>query len=393
MLHGADALPHVAQHPCAARQHQIRVRLMLVATHATTQLIEITKAKPIRAINNDGVRVRNIEAAFDDRRGEQHVCIAVDERSHHFFQIVGVHLAMPDHDARIRHEHLQLLLHRVDRRHAIVQEEHLTAARHLAFDRIANGALVVFDHDGLDGQTIIRRRLDRTHVPRPGKREIQRARNRRGTERQHIHERAQSFELLFMQHTEALFFINHHQAEVFERDIFLHDAMCADDYVHRAFGKRFHHAILLTARPIARHQFDSDRIIRHALAKIVVVLLREDSGRHEDGNLFPTHHGLERRADGDFRFPETHVAADQTIHRLGAFHVGFGFDDGAHLIRRFFINERALELALPDHVRRKRMTLLRFAHGLDAQHLRRDITHRMFRVFLRFRPTRAAELI
>ena len=66
-------------------------------------------------------------------------------------------------------------------------------------------------------------------------------------------------------------------------------------------------------------------IIRHALAENVEMLLREHGRRHEHGDLFAVHHGLERRADGDFGFAEADVAANQAVHRLGSFHVGFGF--------------------------------------------------------------------
>ena len=52
-------------------------------------------------------------------------------------------------------------------------------------------ALVVLRDDGFDRQPVVRRRFDGAHVARAGEREIERARNRRGAERQHIHELAQ----------------------------------------------------------------------------------------------------------------------------------------------------------------------------------------------------------
>ena len=42
-----------------------------------------------------------------------------------------------------------------------------------------------------------------------------------------------------MQHAEALLLVNHHEAEVFESDVVLHDAMRADDDVHGPGGKVF----------------------------------------------------------------------------------------------------------------------------------------------------------
>ena len=123
------------------------------------------------------------------------------------------------------------------------------------------------------------------------------------------------------------------------------------------------------------------------------MLLRENRRRHENGNLFSVHHGLERGADGDFGFAKADVAANQTVHRLGAFHVGFGFGDGGDLVRRFLVNERAFKFALPLRVRLERVAGLRFAHGLDAQHFRRDVAHGVFGLLLGLVPARAAERV
>jgi hypothetical protein len=73
---------------------------------------------------------------------------------------------------------------------------------------------------------------------------------------------------------------------------------------------------------------------------------------------FAAHHGFERSANGNFRFPVAHVAADQTVHRLGPFHVALRLDDRAHLVRCFLVNKRAFEFALPRVVRSKTKTRL-----------------------------------
>ena len=88
LLHRADAFAHIGQELGVARQQQIRVGLMFVTPDASAQLIQIAQAKPVGAVNDDGVRVRNIEAAFDDRCGKQNVRFAVDEFRHHFFEFV-----------------------------------------------------------------------------------------------------------------------------------------------------------------------------------------------------------------------------------------------------------------------------------------------------------------
>ena len=105
--------------------------------------------------------------------------------------------------------------------------------------------------------------------------------------------------------------------------------MRADDDVHRARRQIFDDLFLFARRAKTREQFDAHRIIRHALAEGIEMLLRENGRRHQDRDLSSVHHRLERGANGDFGFAEADVAANQAIHRLGPFHVGFRFGDGA----------------------------------------------------------------
>ena len=127
LLDGTDAFACVGQQRRMARQQHVGIRLMFIATHATAQLIKITKTKPIGAINDDGVGVRDIDAALDDRGGEQHICFAIDEGGHYLLQFIGLHLAVPHQNTRLRHNALQFFLQRINGAHAIVQKKHLTA--------------------------------------------------------------------------------------------------------------------------------------------------------------------------------------------------------------------------------------------------------------------------
>ena len=288
---------------------------------------------------------------------------------------------------------LQFRPHGFDGHHAVVQKENLPAAIQLALDGVADDAFVVLHHDGFDRQAVVRRRLDGAHVARAGEREVKRARNRRGAERQHVHKRAQPLEFFLVQHAEALLLVNHHQPKFLEHDVALNQPVRADDDVHRAGRQIPDDALLFAMRAEAREQFDAHRVIRHAFAERVEMLLRQNGRRHQHGNLLAAHHGFERGANGDFGLAKTDVAANQTVHRLGAFHVGFRFADGAKLVRRFLENERALEFTLPRHVRRKGMAGLRFAHGLDLQQFGGDIADGALGLFLRLVPARAAERV
>ena len=66
---------------------------------------------------------------------------------------------------------------------------------------------------------------------------MQRARDRRSSQREHIDLSAQLLEPLFVGDAEALLFVDHHQAEVLEFDIALHQPMRADADVDRPSGQ------------------------------------------------------------------------------------------------------------------------------------------------------------
>ncbi len=120
-----------------------------------------------------------------------------------------------------------------------------------------------------------------------------------------------------MQHAEALFLVDHDQSEFFEEDIVLNQAMRADHDIHRAERQRLEDLFLLPDCAEAGEQFHPDRIIRHSLAEGIEMLLSQDGGGNEHGDLLAIHDGFESGADRHFGFAETDIAADQSIHRFG----------------------------------------------------------------------------
>jgi hypothetical protein len=92
---------------------------------------------------------------------------------------------------------------------------------------------------------------------------------------------------------------------------------------------------LFGLRTKTAEHFNPHRVLAHALPEHFEMLLSENSGWREHGNLLPLHDRLECGAHCDFRFAETNVAANQPIHRPGPFHVDLRVDDRLHLVRRF----------------------------------------------------------
>ena len=147
-------------------------------------------------------------------------------------------------------------------------------------------------------------------------------------------------------------------------------------------------------RAKAREQIDAHGIIGHALAEIIVMLLRENGRGHEDGDLFPLHDRFERGANGHFSFAVTDVAADQPVHRLGRFHVFFGRDDGPHLVGRFFVDETSFRTRAANGVvgGRDSPACDSRAAWIGSNSLATSRTATL-RLRFGFRPTRAAERV
>ena len=148
-----------------------------------------------------------------------------------------------------------------DALHAVVDEVDLPAAVQLAQDHLAHQARRRRRVDvGLDRQALLGRRLDHAHVAHADQRHVQRARDRRGGHRQHVHLGAQLLEPLLVAHAEALLLVHDDQAEVLEAHVLLQQAVGADDDVDLARRPApAQTALLLLRRAEAREHLDRDR--------------------------------------------------------------------------------------------------------------------------------------
>ena len=110
------------------RQHEIRVGLVLRPPDATAELVEVSEAEAVGAIDDDCVRVRNVDAAFDDGGGDKDVRFAVDEFGHDLLQFIALHLAVADQDPGLWDESANALGDIVNIDDAIMEKVGLTAA-------------------------------------------------------------------------------------------------------------------------------------------------------------------------------------------------------------------------------------------------------------------------
>ena len=96
----------------------------------------------IGTIHEHRIRVRDVQTGFDDHRRYEHVSLPVDELAHDLLEIALAHLAMANGYSRTWHEALHVIRDRVDRLHAVVNEEHLAAAVELARDSFLDQAVI-----------------------------------------------------------------------------------------------------------------------------------------------------------------------------------------------------------------------------------------------------------
>ena len=160
---------------------------MFVPANPPTKLVQLAQAEAVSAVDDHRVGVRDVDAALDDGGREQDVSLPVDKPGHHLLEYAARHLPVANDQPRLGHEFADTLGHRLDGGHPVVQKENLPAAIQLPLDGVTDDLFIELDHSCLDWQPILRRRLDGAHVPRAGEGHVQRARDRRGGERQHIH--------------------------------------------------------------------------------------------------------------------------------------------------------------------------------------------------------------
>ncbi len=196
--------------------------------------MHLTETQEVGPFDDEGVDRRHVDARLDDRGAHEDVVLAVPEVLHHGLEGALVHLAVGDGDASLGDELSQAAGGGVDRLHPVVHPEHLTLAKEFAADRLDGDALVVLADVGEDRLAVRRRRLEERQVADADERHLQRARDRRGGEREDVDVRLHLLHRLLVLHTEALFLVDDEEAEVLELHVVREEPVGADDAVDLA---------------------------------------------------------------------------------------------------------------------------------------------------------------
>ena len=164
LLDGTDSSARSADGHHFSREHEIRVSLVLGSTYASAQLVQIGQAKPVCAIDDDRVRIWDVETTFDNRRANKHIDFSSNESRHYSLQFSRIHLAVASFHPCLWTKVHNPVARTLDCLHTIVQEENLPAAFQLSIDRIADDSFIISRDHRFHWQTIQRRCLNRGHI-------------------------------------------------------------------------------------------------------------------------------------------------------------------------------------------------------------------------------------
>ncbi len=167
--------------------------------------------------------------------------------------------------------------------------------------------------------------------------------------------------------------------------------MRADQDVDLALLGTFEDILFLFRGPEARKHFDHHGELAEAPLEALEVLEAEHRSRCQHGDLLAILHRLEGRAHGNFGLAVTNVTAEQTVHRLRRFHVGFDIRNRRQLVVGLVEVEGVFELALHVVIRREGRAHCSFALRIELQKLFGHVLHGLLHTRFGLGPGRIAE--
>ncbi len=224
-----------------------------------------------------------------------------------------------------------------------MHEIDLSAAADFAEASLAYEAVAPFGDEGLDGHAFCRRRRHQGKVAKPAEGHVERAGNWRRGERQHVHVGAHLLEPFLVADTETVLLVDYDEPEVAKRHVALQQAMGADDDVDLAGLEALDDGLLFGSGAKARKVFDTHRPVCEAVGECLGMLLRKERRRNEHRGLAAAGDRGEAGAQRDLGLAESHVAADDAVHRAPRSHVGEDRLDRIVLVDRLLERKRGLE--------------------------------------------------
>ena len=332
--------------PAQRGRNEVAKRLAVAAAHPSAHLVQVAEAKHVRVKDYDGIGVGHVQAVFDDGGADKNVKLLLHESHDQLLHLVAVHLAVAGGDSGIRNQSLQHSRHLAQVLDAVVDHIHLSAPADFVANGVPQALFVESNQVGVHRLSVGGRSRHDAQVARRHERKLQGARNRRGRQRQRVNVRFKRFKLVLRVDAELLLFVDDHQPEVLELQVFAQDSVGSDQNIDFPVLEILQHHLGLFGRPRPVEVVDPRGQSVQTFAKRAKVLKRQQRRRNQHRHLLAVGHSLEGGAHRDFSFTKAHVAANQAVHGDRRFHVCLDVGRGLHLVGRVFVGKRGFELVL-----------------------------------------------
>ena len=376
LANGLKALCRDLADRLVARIGKVGIRAARRASDASADLVKLRKSEAVCALNNQGVGVGNIHARLNDRRANEHVDLARKHLAPDVLKLLLVHFSVRDGNPRLGDRFCDLRGTGVDIFHKIIQIKDLTASAKLAANGLDHNQLIVLQHVGLHGQTLTGRFVEHRDIANAAHRHIERTRNGRCRQCQHIDVLGELLELLLLRHAKSLLLVDDEQTEIMKFDVLGNEAVRADDDIGLAALEAAQRQRLLLRRAEARDHIDVDRKRAHTARKGLIMLECEERGRHKNRHLLAAKHRLICSTHRDLGLTEAYVTAKQAIHRARLHHVLFNILDRGNLCLGLLIFKARLEIGLQVVILRKCKPGTARALGIELDQILGDILDR-----------------
>ena len=123
-------------------------------SYTPANLIELGKSHPVRILDNQRIRVRNIETGFNNRSGNQNINFSRNKGKHDFLEFPLPHLPVSIGHPGIRHEPLHTHCRIRYAFYPIVHIVNLSVSSKLPLNRFPDGGFIFLHDIGLNRQTV-----------------------------------------------------------------------------------------------------------------------------------------------------------------------------------------------------------------------------------------------
>ncbi|MEQ9564787.1 MAG: hypothetical protein RLN85_03050, partial [Pseudomonadales bacterium] len=94
-------------------------------------------------VNDNGVRIRNVQSTLYNVCGNQHVKFTFNKLEHDFFELRTFHLTMGNPDSGVWHQLIDHISYLLNVAHPVVNHENLTSPSELMAHSITNHLFII----------------------------------------------------------------------------------------------------------------------------------------------------------------------------------------------------------------------------------------------------------